>query len=116
MQHENSKGDDSASTAPVAQVFKPKSLDYIFGRMLLLGINDWVRYFSTSARALKSGGIIEHQDLDWAFYRTGTSQRLDTDWEWHKTLMSAIQKPRLSCLPSRNPDSHLVQAPARLNS
>lgn len=81
---------------PASAIFKPNNLDYIFGRMLFLGIDDWHRYFATSARALKSGGIIEHQDLDWAFYRTGTSKRLDTDWEWHKAVTSAATKKGLS--------------------
>ncbi|PSR84006.1 S-adenosyl-L-methionine-dependent methyltransferase [Coniella lustricola] len=96
IRYEDDTGRMSASTEPVAQIFKPGSLNYIFGRMLFLGINDWHRYFSTSARALKSGGIIEHQDLDWAFYRTATSQRLDNEWEWHRAVMSALKKTGLS--------------------
>ena len=59
-----------------ARIFSQNSLSYAFGRMLFLGINDWSKYFSTVARSMKSGGIVEHQDLDWNFYRIGTSECL----------------------------------------
>lgn len=62
------------------EVFSPGVLDYIFGRMLFLGINDWPEYFSTASRSLKHGGIIKHQDLDWKFYRAGTSECLSDEW------------------------------------
>ncbi|KAA8572291.1 hypothetical protein EYC84_002917 [Monilinia fructicola] len=56
------------------EIFTPAGLDYIFGRMLFLGINNWPRYFSIASHALKSGAMMEHQDLDWKFYRVGTSE------------------------------------------
>jgi len=90
--------ENSPVTEPgsVGAIFAPSSLDYIFGRMLFLGVNDWQRYFRTAARGLKSGGVIEHQDLDWAFYRAGTSQRLDGNWEWHRKVVAAAHKAGLS--------------------
>ncbi len=78
------------------EIFTPGGLDYIFGRMLFLGINDWSRYFSTASHALKSGGIIEHQDLDWKFYRVGTSECLSDKWEWHRAVMSGAEQSSLS--------------------
>ncbi|KAM7210851.1 methyltransferase domain containing protein [Rhypophila decipiens] len=87
---------DKPAAGQVGDIFAPSSLDYIFGRMLFLGINDWTRYFATAARSLSSGGIIEHQDLDWVFYRAGTSERLDTNWDWHHRVLSAAQKTGLS--------------------
>ncbi|KAG8526304.1 uncharacterized protein KY384_000297 [Bacidia gigantensis] len=78
------------------EIFTPGELDYIFGRMLFLGISDWARYFSTTARSLRSGGIIEHQDLDWKFYRVGTSECLSDKWDWHKHVVSAAEKSGLS--------------------
>ena len=70
--------------------------DYIFGRMLFLGINDWSQYFITAYRSLKSGGIIEHQDLDWAYYRVGTNERLSDGWEWYKAVTSGVERSGLS--------------------
>ena len=78
------------------EIFAPRGLDYIFGRMLFLGINDWPRYFSTVCEALKPGGIIEHQDLDWKFYRVGTSHCLSDDWEWHQRIVAGAEKSGLS--------------------
>ena len=77
-------------------IFAPGELDYIFGRMLFLGINDWKRYFSTAYHALRPGGVIEHQDLDWEFYRQGTSECLSDKWEWHKLVVAAAEKSGLS--------------------
>jgi SAM-dependent methyltransferase len=78
------------------EIFTPGGLDYIFGRMLFLGINDWPRYFSIAHQSLKSGGIIEHQDLDWKFYRVGTSECLSDKWEWHRAIVSGAEKAALS--------------------
>ncbi|KAK6592066.1 methyltransferase domain-containing protein [Botrytis cinerea] len=78
------------------EIFKPGELDYVFGRMLFLGISNWPKYFSTTSHALRSGGIIEHQDLDWKFYRVGTSECVSDDWEWHKAILSGAQKSGLS--------------------
>ena len=78
------------------EVFTPGGLDYIFGRMLFLGINDWARYFATASHSLRSGGIIEHQDLDWNFYRVGTSECLSDNWEWHRAVCSEVKQSGLS--------------------
>ncbi|KAL8921869.1 MAG: hypothetical protein Q9172_003802 [Xanthocarpia lactea] len=78
------------------EIFTPANLDYIFGRMLFLGINDWTRYFSTAYQSLKPGGIIEHQDLDWKFYRVGTGECLSDQWEWHKAVIAGAEQTGLS--------------------
>lgn len=88
----NQPGDDVMSR----EIFTPGGLDYIFGCLLALGINDWPRYFSTSCHSLRSGGIIEHHDLDWTFYRVGTSERLSDKWEWHRAALSGAKKAGLS--------------------
>ena len=88
----NKPGDDIMSR----EIFTPGGLGYIFGRMLFLGINDWSRYFTTAYHSLKSGGILEHQDLDWNFYRVGTSQCLSNKWEWHQAVMSGVEQCGLS--------------------
>lgn len=85
-------GDDIMSR----EIFTPGGLDYIFGRMLFLGISNWSKYFSITSQALRSGGIIEHQDLDWKFYRVGTSECVSDDWEWHKAILSGAKKSGLS--------------------
>ena len=69
----------------------PGTVDYLFGRMLFLGINDWPKYFQVASASLRSGGILEHQDLDWKFYRTATDECLSDAWPWHARLMDAVK-------------------------
>jgi SAM-dependent methyltransferase len=78
------------------EVFQPDSLSYIFGRMLFLGLDDWSKYFGIVFRSLKSGGLIEHQDLDWRFYRFGTNECISDGWEWHRYVMTALEAAGLS--------------------
>ena len=83
---------DSLSRAALA----PNTISYFFGRMLFLGINDWPKYFQIASLALKDQGIIEHQDLDWKFYRVGTEECLSDNWKWYARLMEAVKKTGLS--------------------
>lgn len=93
---EPSQDSKPGSNVPSSDIFVSTRLDYIFGRMLFLGISDWARYFSIASYSLKSGGIIEHQDLDWKFYRIGTSKCLSDDWPWHQAVISAAEQSGLS--------------------
>lgn len=88
----NKPGDDVMSR----EIFAPGGLGYIFGRMLFLGINNWSRYFSTAYHSLMPGGIIEHQDLDWEFYRVGTSECLSDKWEWPQAVGAGAEQSGLS--------------------
>lgn len=78
------------------EIFTPGGLDYIFSRMLSLGINNWSRYFSIASHALTSGGFIEHQDLDWNIYGVGTSECLSDKWGWHQAVLSGAEQAGLS--------------------
>jgi len=100
----------SGSNIMAREIFTPGGLDYIFGRMLFLGINDWARYFSIASYALKSGGLIEHQDLDWKFYRAGTSECLSDSWEWHRAVVSGAEKSGLSTRAGSNAAALMVDA------
>jgi SAM-dependent methyltransferase len=82
-------------------------LDYLFGRMLFLGINDWPRYFRTALQSMKPGAVIEHQDLDWKFYRAGTSECLSDNWLWHQKVMSANVKSGLSNYAGSGAEQHM---------
>lgn len=91
------------------EIFALNGLDYIFGRMLFLGINDWQRYFYNASTSLKPGGMIEHQDLDWKFYRVGTSECLSDEWEWHRKVVRAAEQSGLSTHAGSNA-AHLMEA------
>lgn len=88
--------DGAPSDLATREVLQPGQLDYVFGRMLFLGISDWPRYFSVTSSAMRSGAVIEHHDLDWSFYRVGTSECLSDSWEWHKEVLIAAQQSGLS--------------------
>ncbi|GIJ90951.1 hypothetical protein Asppvi_009916 [Aspergillus pseudoviridinutans] len=49
-------------------VLKEGDFDFIFSRMLVVGMVDWPRYASTVSRLLKQGGWVEMQDLSWHLY------------------------------------------------
>lgn len=89
------------------EVFTPCNLDYIFGRMLFLGISDWKRYFHTAAESLKPGGIIEHQDLDWKFYRVASSHVLSDSWSWWHEVVKAAEESGLSTVSGSGAARHL---------
>jgi SAM-dependent methyltransferase len=84
--------------------------DYLFGRMLFLGINDWPRYFKTCSQLLRPGAFIEHQDLDWNFYRAGTGECLSGNWEWHRTVLAACRKTGLSTSAGSSAAGHMKEA------
>lgn len=44
---------------------KEGDFDFIFSRMLVVGMTDWQRYASSVRRLLKQGGWAEMQDLSW---------------------------------------------------
>lgn len=87
-----------------------RGLDYAFGRMLFLGINDWPSYFSTALQLMKPGAVIEHQDLDWKFYRVGSSECLSDEWEWHQRVMKANAKSGLSNYAGSGAEQHMRDA------
>ena len=96
----NQQSEDSDTMS--RKIFTPDGLDFIFGRMLLLGVENWQRYFHNAYISLKPGGTIEHQDLDWKFYRVGTSQCLSDEWEWHRKVISAAEQSGLSTQAGSN--------------
>jgi SAM-dependent methyltransferase len=86
------------------------SLDFVFGRMLYLAINDWPRYFSTGASLLRAGGFIEHQDVDFDFYRAGTNERLSGEWGWHRAVAAGLRRAGLSASAGSSAASYMRDA------
>jgi len=107
----NVKATDKEDHTAVREIFAPGSLNYIFGRMLFLGVNDWKTYFEVVGDSLHSGGLVEHQDLDWKFYRAQTDECLSDKWEWHKHVMEANSgKSGLSNFAGSGAESHMKAA------
>lgn len=91
-------------------VLAPRSVNYLFGRMLFLGINDWRTYFGTAAASLRPGAILEHQDLDWRFYRAGSSTCLSDDWPWWHAVVAAARATGLSAEAGTGAAGHMRAA------
>ncbi|PKX95991.1 class I SAM-dependent methyltransferase [Aspergillus novofumigatus IBT 16806] len=88
----------------------PNTTSYFFGRMLFMGISDWRKYFQVAGLMLHDQGIIEHQDLDWKFYRVGTDECLSDSWKWYARLMEAVKKAGLSEFSGTNAASLMETA------
>ncbi|KAF2739498.1 S-adenosyl-L-methionine-dependent methyltransferase [Polyplosphaeria fusca] len=49
--------------------FAPRSLDFVFSRLLTFGVTDWPTYISRAKSILKPGGWLELQEVDYHYYR-----------------------------------------------
>jgi SAM-dependent methyltransferase len=99
--------DKPADDVMSREIFTRGNLDWIFGRMLFLGLDNWPKYFENAAKALKSGGIIEHQDVDWQYCRIETNEGLSDNWDWHRKLMVAIDHNGLARSAGSDASSHM---------
>jgi hypothetical protein len=91
-------------------VFVRGEFDFIFGRMLIMAINDWPKYFSTSLALLKPGAYIEHQDVDWAFYSQEGGKRVSDNWEWLQALTAEAAVAGIDLSVGSNTAARMVDA------
>ncbi|KAK1659695.1 S-adenosyl-L-methionine-dependent methyltransferase [Colletotrichum godetiae] len=92
------------------QGLQEQSLDYVFGRMLFLAIDDWKEYFSRVHHFLKPGAIVEHQDCSWEYYRQGTQTKLSGNWSWHQAVLEESQAMGLDILVGDHAGDHMKAA------
>ena len=60
--------------------FVAGSFDFVFSRLLIMGMNKWQDYVTAAAKLLQPGGFVEFQELDTRFYIDGAL--CDEQWEW----------------------------------
>ena len=60
--------------------FVAGSFDFVFSRLLIMGMSKWQDYVSATAKLLQPGGFVEFQELDTRFYIDGNL--CDKQWEW----------------------------------
>lgn len=73
---------------------KEGDFDFIFSRMLVVGMIDWQRYTSSVSRLLKQGGWAEVQDLSWHLYdHNGGS--VDEDFPYVLAIQNLLSKKGL---------------------
>ena len=66
------------------------AFDYIFHRLLILGVTDWPEYVSDVTSRLRPGGWTEMQDYTVKMYRQG--RECSQDWEWLRVLKDAASR------------------------
>ena len=77
--------------------FVTGSVDYVFSRLLILGMTDWQSYVKDVAALLKPGGWAEMQDFDLDWYLHG--ELCSDQWQWLAALRNQARKTDwdLSC-------------------
>ena len=70
--------------------FVAGSFDFVFSRLLIMGMNKWQDYVSAAAKLLQPGGLVEFQELDTRFYIDETL--CDEQWEWAKIFHKEAAK------------------------
>ena len=85
-----------------------ESADFVFSRLLVLGMTDWAGYVRDMASILRPGGWVEIQDfaLDWYLHGSCCSG----EWEWLNALFLAAQKKGWDLRCGRNAKEYMQQA------
>lgn len=86
----------------------PGSTDFIFSRLLTLGMTDWAGYVRDMVSLLRPGGWVEMQDysLDWYMHGSNCSE----EWEWLKALFLAAQQKGWDLRAGRNIPLYMQEA------
>ena len=89
-------------------VLRPNSLDFVFSRLLILGMTDWAGYVQDMASLLQPGGWIEMQDYDFVWYSHG--KPVSQDWGWVQAVFKAAKKKGLDLNCGVNVEKYMKQA------
>ncbi|KAL8821791.1 MAG: hypothetical protein Q9191_007240 [Dirinaria sp. TL-2023a] len=68
----------------------PGTADFVFSRLLILGMTDWAGYIRGAASLLKPGGWLEVQDYNMDYYLLG--EHCSSSWGWVGALEAAAEK------------------------
>ncbi|KAL8893336.1 MAG: hypothetical protein Q9192_005369 [Flavoplaca navasiana] len=86
----------------------PGSTDFIYSRLLVLGMTDWAGYIRDMASLLHSDGWIEVQDYSLDWYMNGV--HCSKEWEWLKALFLAGEQKGWDLRAGRNTQAYMQQA------
>ena len=86
-----------------------RSLDYVYSRLIPLGMDNWGGYINTAYNLLKSGGWLEVQELDFAFYDKD-SKPIDGDWKWLREMRRVALQKGLDMNSGSHSNSYLQRA------
>lgn len=67
--------------------------DYLFSRLLILGMSDWPAFLRKEFSLLKPGGWVEVQDLAWDWI-SPSGEIVSDDWEWLRWLGNHLEREK----------------------
>jgi SAM-dependent methyltransferase len=70
--------------------FQPGSFDYIFERLLILGMTDWPGHVASVATLLRPGGWMEFHEMSLELRKGGRPHREDS-WEFWKNYVEDVE-------------------------
>lgn len=85
-----------------------KSFDYVFSRLLVLGMTDWPGYVSDVTSLLKPGGYAEMQDFELKAYVNG--ELCSDTWPWMVALRKRAVERGLDFDCGRNIKTYMEKA------
>lgn len=89
----------------------PGSTDFVFSRLLVLGMTDWPGYLRDIASLLRPGGWAELQDFSLEWYLHGTL--ISGQWPWMRALSSAAERKGWDLNCGRNIKAYMSAAGLR---
>ena len=81
--------------------FHSGSFDYVFGRLLILGMTDWPGYFHEVTSLLAPGGWMEVQEYE-MHHRDPESKVISDEWESWTALLGLMARQGLDPMIARN--------------
>ncbi|KAL8675487.1 MAG: hypothetical protein Q9168_000188 [Polycauliona sp. 1 TL-2023] len=86
----------------------PSSTDFIYSRLLIMGMTDWPGYVRDLVSLLRPGGWVEMQDFSLDWYLNGA--RCSQDWQWLEALFLAARQKGLDLRGGKNVQTYMRQA------
>ncbi|KAL8634949.1 MAG: hypothetical protein Q9228_007512 [Teloschistes exilis] len=88
-----------------------ESVDFVFSRLLVLGMTDWPGYVRDIVTLLRPGGWVEMHDfaLDWYLHGSYCSG----EWEWLQALSAAAERKGWDLRCGKNIKGYMEQAGLR---
>lgn len=71
----------------------PELFDYIFSRLLILGMTDWPSFIKKEFSLLKPGGWAEVHDLEWHWY-DAEDNVISHEWNWLQRLGEVCEREK----------------------
>ncbi|KAI4217884.1 MAG: hypothetical protein L6R36_009229 [Xanthoria steineri] len=85
-----------------------ESADFVFSRLLFMGMTDWPEYVRDTVSLVRPGGWVEMQDLIFELYLHGSP--CSDEWGWMKAIKSAAQQKGMDLQCGKNIARYMEEA------